>query len=267
LKDRLTLGEKLKDLRVERKLILADVTEATNISASTLQRLESDDDIRVGYQDIEVLARFYDVSADYLFGLTDNRQYRNVEIDKLRLSDEAIAVLKDGKLNNRLVSEVLSHPDFPKLLSAMEVYIDRKVLPQMNTMNAMYKFAEQTLTENAVVPDGDTMLAYIQESGVDEDEYLRYRISERFTMLMKSMFEAHKKDKVPPEQADMLADMKEQLETYLGTRKTESAAKAKAILLTKQIGLNTAALTDEEWRVLMKVLESSSIVRRAKRRK
>ena len=87
---KLTLGEKLKDLRIGKDLKLADVEAATGISTSTLQRIEADADIRVGYQDIETLTRFYDVSADYLFGLTDLDQYRNIEIDKLRLSDEAI---------------------------------------------------------------------------------------------------------------------------------------------------------------------------------
>ena len=139
----------------------------------------------VGYQDIETLARFYDVSADYLFGLTDLDQYRNIKINKLRLSDEAIAVFKDGKLNNRLISEFIAHADFPQLLSAMEIFIDRKVLSQMNTMNAMYKYAEQTIKENVDVPENDEMMAFLQQSVVEEDEYLRYRISERFNMLMK----------------------------------------------------------------------------------
>ncbi len=113
---KLTLGEKLKDLRNKRdgKLTLDDVYEATGISKSTLQRLEGDEDIRVGYQDIETLARYYDVSADYLFGLTDLQQHRNTEIDKLRLSEEAIAVLKSGMLNNRLISEFIAHEDFPQ---------------------------------------------------------------------------------------------------------------------------------------------------------
>jgi transcriptional regulator with XRE-family HTH domain len=149
------LGEKLKDLRSIKKSKLADVDAATGISTSTLQRLESGEDIRVRYQDIETLARHYDVLTDYLFGLTDLQQYRNIEIDKLRLSDAAIDVLQDGKLNNRLISKFLAHPSFSKLLSAMEIYIDRKVLPQMNTMNALYKYAEQTIKENADVPEGD----------------------------------------------------------------------------------------------------------------
>jgi len=67
-----------------------------------LQRLENatgqnDDDIRVGYQDTEVLARFYEVSADFMFGLIDNdEEHRKYDMDKLRLSDAAIDVLKDG---------------------------------------------------------------------------------------------------------------------------------------------------------------------------
>ena len=267
MKVRLSLGEKLKDLRTDKKLKLMDVETATGISTSTLQRLEADEDIRVGYQDIEVLARFYDVSADYLFGLTDLRQYRNIGIDKLRLSEQAIAVLKDGQLNNRLISEFLSHPDFPKLLDAMEIYIDRKTLPQMNTVNAMYKVTEQALKENTNIAANDEVLAFLQNSIVNEDEFLRYRISERFNMLMVNLFEAHKKDKPSPELAGAMAEMKEQIDTYLDARKSEEVSKAKVIVLCKQIGMNPAKLNDEEWRVLIKVMQDSKPMRRVKRRK
>lgn len=265
---RLTLGEKLKDLRTSKKLKLADVEAATGISTSTLQRLEADADMRIGYQDIEVLARFYGASADYLFGQTDNdEKHREYEIDALRLSDAALDVLKGGQLNNRLISEFIAHDDFPQLLRAMEIYIDRKVLPQMNTMNAMYQFAEQSLKENTAISEDDALLAFLQQSVVDEDEYLRYRISERFNLVMKSLFENHKTDKLPPEQADMLAEMKEDVQTFLDTQKTETANKGKAIVLCKKLGLNTSKLTDEEWRVLMKVLDASAPVRRVKKRK
>ena len=267
MKTRTTLGEKLKDLRTERNLRLADVESETGISTSTLQRIEADADIRIGYQDIEVLTRFYDVSADYLFGLTDNKQYRNVKIDKLRLSDEAIEVLKDGKLNNRLVSELISHEDFPQLLNAMEIYIDRKVQSQISTMNAMYKFVEQTLKDNVTIPENDEMMTFLQEAVVDEDEYLRFRISERFNAVMKSLFDRHKKDELAAEYQGMLDNMKEQIETFIDARKTESAAKSKATMLCKQLGLNTSKLTDEDWRVLMKILEDSTFVKRTKKRK
>ena len=178
MKIELTLQEKLRDLRDEKKMTLPDLAGATGIPLSTLQRAEGQDDVRVGYQDIAALAKFYGVSANYLFGITGNRQHRHTGVDSLKLSDAAIGMLKGGDINNRLLSELISHPDFPKLMSAMEIYIDRKVLPQMSTMNAMYKIAENAIKEKFEVADNDEMIALLQESIVNEDGYLRYRISE-----------------------------------------------------------------------------------------
>jgi len=268
VKAKLTLQEKLRDLRDERKFRLADLSEATKIPVSTLQRLESDEDIHASYQDIASLARFYDVSADYLFGLTDNRQHRNIEIDKLNLSDEAIDALKNGNLNNRLISEFLAHSDFPQLLSAMEVYIDRKILPQMNTLNALFKATESTIRENYAVADNDEVMAFLQQSVIDEDEYLRYRISERFNAVMKSLFDAHKKDPLAKEQAEVMNGIKENMQAYMTTKtETGSGTRAKMVLLARQLGLNLTKLTDEEIGILAKALESSELYRRANRRR
>ena len=93
MKVKLTLQEKLRDLRDERKLKLQDVADATGIPLATLGRIESNDGNQAGYQNIATLAKFYNVSTDYLFGITDNLQYRNIEIDVLSLSDSAIEVL------------------------------------------------------------------------------------------------------------------------------------------------------------------------------
>jgi len=133
----LTFTERIKDLRVEKRLTLKELAIETGIPPSTLQRLEAHEDVRIGYQDLIELANFYEVSTDYLFGLTGNRKHRNVDVDELRLSDQAIEVLKENNFNHRLLCELIIHPDFPKLMSAMEIYIDRKILPQMNSLNAI----------------------------------------------------------------------------------------------------------------------------------
>ena len=289
MKTTLTLQEKLRDLRDEHKLKLQDVADATGIPLATLGRIESNDDNQTSYQTVAVLAKFYNVSADYLFGVTDNRQHRNIEIDALSLSDSAIEVLKSKKLNNRLVSELLSHEDFQQLINAIEVYIDKKMLPQMQVVNAVYRLAETTIKENFNtnnINDGtndsvdnndnnekygnntrDEILNFLQNSIINEDEYLRYRISERFNEIMKSLFEAHKKDALSPEHNEVIEDMKNMIQGYASDRKTEPENKSKAILLCKQLGLNTSKLDDEEWKVLMGVLERSPVLKRGGRRR
>jgi len=222
MKLNLTLQEKLRDLRDERKLKLQDVADGTGIPLATLGRIESNEDNQASYQNVAALAKFYGVSTDYLFGVTDNRQHRFVEMDALALSDTAIDVLKSKKLNNRLISELLSHAEFQQLLNAIEVYIDKKMLPQMQTLNAVYRLAETTIKEN-YTPDSDKqdeVLAFLQNAAVNEDEYLRFRISERFNSLLKSLFEAHKTDKLSPEHNETIEDMKAMMQGYVEDKKT-----------------------------------------------
>ncbi|MDL2293463.1 helix-turn-helix domain-containing protein [Ruminococcaceae bacterium OttesenSCG-928-D13] len=263
MKKEVTLPEKLKDLRVERKMKLAEVSDAVGIPVSTLQRIEGQEDMRVGYQDVAALAKYYGVSCDYLFGLTDNEQYRNVEIDRLRLSDAAIAVLVDGNMNHRLLSELMAHRDFPALMRALEIYVDRKVLPQMNNMNAMYKFAEQTIRDNLTIEDDDEVMALLQEAVVDEDDYLRQKISERFNDVVRALFAAHKKDALDEKQSDELLEMKDLVKLYLDEKEGgREEGRAKVTVFAKQIGLNVSGLSDDEILLLTRVLERSQKYRR-----
>jgi len=269
MKVSLTLQEKLRDLRDERKLKLQEVADSTGIPVATLSRIEANEDNQASYQTVAALAKFYNVSTDYLFGVTDNRQHRNIEIDALTLSDSAIEVLKGKKLNNRLISELLSHVDFQHLINAVEVYIDKKMMPQMQTLNAAYRLAETTIKENYDVDDTrDEVLAFLQNSVINEDEYLRFRISERFNEIMRSLFEAHRTDNLSPEHTEAIEDMKNMIQDYVEDKKTDGATIARYNALLKQLGLSAKHLTLEEQQAMIKGLEKSPhLKKRGGRRK
>ncbi len=202
-----------------------------------------------------------------MFGLTNNKQFRNVEIDALSLPDSAIEVLKSKKLNNLLIGELLSHEDFQQLLIAIEVYVDRKVLPQMTAMNTMLKFAENAIKTNYAVADNDEIIAFLQEAIVEEDEYLLYRIANRFTSVLQDIFEAHKKDAKADEQLDIVKDIKEQYDLYKSEKDDLATGRSHMAFWAKQLGLDTKKLTDEEILVLGKALGKSSKMKRVKNRK
>lgn len=66
-----SMGERLKQLRVENGLKLKDVAAALNVTIRSINRYE--DGTRE--PSIDMLVKFcklYDVSADYLVGLTDD---------------------------------------------------------------------------------------------------------------------------------------------------------------------------------------------------
>lgn len=97
---RLTRGERFKDARTELNQhgdqTMSEVYRATKINKSLIQALENDDSDRsVGYDKVATLAAHYNVSADYLLGLSDDPSRTPAATDDLHISAKAIKQLRD----------------------------------------------------------------------------------------------------------------------------------------------------------------------------
>ena len=118
------MQECLKDLRVEKGMTLESLSQQPKIPASTLGSYESDDYKEIPHRNIIELAKFYDVSTDYLLVLTENRQLDNVALSALHLSDTVLTLLEDQKINMLLLSELITHEQFRKFMLDLEIYVD-----------------------------------------------------------------------------------------------------------------------------------------------
>ena len=134
---KLTIGERLKDLRVERKLTLEQLSDEVGISKSALGKYESDNGKDISPYSISLLADYYGVSSDYLMGRTETKNHPNTALHELHLSDDAIDVLKTGNFNHRLLSEMICHKDFQTLMLDAEIYVDRIADMRIHDMNAV----------------------------------------------------------------------------------------------------------------------------------
>ena len=140
---KLTLGEKLKDLRTAAGLSLVELEEATGISKSALGSYESDDTKKeITIAPLITLAKYYGVTTDYLLGMTDNKEQHLFPVDELGLDDATVKILKSGDLNVRLICEMIKNPAFANFMSDMEIYVDNlaynspiKVATHSNTMD------------------------------------------------------------------------------------------------------------------------------------
>ena len=81
------------------------------------------------------------------------------------------------------------------------------------------------------------------------------------------MFDAHKKDALPDEQASALQELKNTMMDFPAHKEKEERARWQLTLLAKQIGLNISGLDDEEIRVLMKALEKSEKAKQGRKRR
>lgn len=66
-----TFGERLKQLRTERKLTQREVAEYLNIATNAYQNYEYDNR-EMNIKTLTALADYFDVSVDYLIGRSDD---------------------------------------------------------------------------------------------------------------------------------------------------------------------------------------------------
>lgn len=117
MKSRLTIQERLKDLRKEKDINLETLEELTGISKSALGSYETNDYKEINHGNLVTLADFYGVSVDYLLCRTENRKLPNVPLVELHLSDDMVALLKSGDINNRLLCEIATNDKFVRLMT------------------------------------------------------------------------------------------------------------------------------------------------------
>ena len=191
---RTTMGEKIKDLRIERHLTTKQLAKLTGISEPVINGLENDSGRDVGYSRIIDLAKFFEVPTDFLLGFTESRITKNIELNALGLSDKAIEVLLAKRQDNALVSKLIEHAEFTNLINAIDIYVKQLAAKSINTINnlsAVVQRGGENYAASAGMPEGyDATMNYINETKVDEDEFLRNRITERFNQILRDVYNA-----------------------------------------------------------------------------
>lgn len=222
----LTIQEKLKDLRVERGLTLEQLEQQTGISRSALGQYENNEYKDISHTSIVTLAKFYGVSTDYLLGLTENKNHPNAELAGLHLSDEMIELLKDEKINVRLLCELAAHKDFVKLMADIEIYVDGIAAMQIQNLNSTVDLARAEIMERYHPVEHDRTLLTLEAAHINEDLYFGQRIYEDMVGILHDIKETHKRDSTSAPETPVASQVKSAI---------EKAAAAKGSVQEKQL--------------------------------
>ena len=258
MQTKLTTGERLTDLRREHNLTLEQVAEQTGIVKSTLSNYENDKKPDINLNALEKLAVLYNVGLDYLLGLTENKKHSETDLSDLHLSDDAVEVLSSGQVNNRLLSELITHPEFAWLMADMEIYVDGVVSMQIRNLNSLLESARTSILEK-YHPKEDNTLLTLKAAQIDEDEYFARVVSDDVERILRDLKQTHSKDAGSISADDSTASLKEYLEELSGT---EGSDFQKWIMIfCKQLHLPYNKLTEDEKRWLVQISRKSGLLK------
>ena len=141
--------DRIQDLIKNRKISQAELAKRIGLSESALSRYLNGETKNLGDGYIIRIARYFDVSTDFLLGETDIPDRKNYDIEELGLSEGSARLLYTGKVNASVLNRLIEHPRFPLLLLLLERYRDETMITGINAMNQVLTFSRSFLLGQA----------------------------------------------------------------------------------------------------------------------
>ena len=255
----LSIQERLKDLRVERGLTLGQLAEQTGLSKSALGSYETEDFKDISHYALIRLAKFYGVTADYLLGLSEMKNHPNADLADLRLSDEMIDLLKSGRIDNTLLCELAAHPDFPRLMADLEIYVNGTAVKQVQSANAIVDIMSATIMKQHNPGLSDPQLRQLIAAHIDDDSFCRYVIQQDINSIALDLREAHRDDFFSVPEDTPLKGLLQAADEV--AREDSDPEQASLAFICKRLRLNYKKLSEEEKKWLKKISEKSDLLK------
>ena len=256
---KLTIGERLKDLRTAQKLTLEQLAAEVGISKSALGKYESDNGKDISPYSILLLADYYGVSCDYLMGRTETKNHPNTVLHELHLSDASIDILKTGKFNHRLLSELICHKDFQRFMLDAEIYVDRIADMRVNDMNAVLEAVRQMALMKNGGEENDLHLRTLEVAQIREDEYFGSLIADDLKGILHDIRSEHRPDTMTADEVSFAENIQNQLRDAMNFEGSSEERQIRSFLAT--FGIDYDKLSKEQFVSLIEILKLSKYLK------
>ena len=250
-----TIQERLWELRKDKGLNLEELSKLTGISKSALASYEANDNKEINHGNLVTLADFYEVSLDYLFCRTENREQINTPLMELHLNDEMVALLKSGRINNRLLCEIATNDKFEQLMTDTEIYIDGHATSTFRTLYETLEEQRQTIIRKYKQAENDFYSKTILAAEVKEEDFFCHVTHKTWDAILHDIRKAHEHD------IDSTPDYSAAKKVAMDIRKAIQSSgdylgKVWAVIFNT-LGLDFYKLPPDEQKILKKILSKA----------
>lgn len=151
--------QRIQDLIKNKKITQAELAEKVGLSNSALSRYLQGRTKDLGDGYIIRIAKYFDVSTDFLLGETGIPDRKNYDIEELGLSAETAKLLYTGKVDSSVLNQLIEHPRFPQLLLLLARYRDGTMIAGINAMNQVLSFMRSLTLDQANLHPEDAVAA------------------------------------------------------------------------------------------------------------
>ncbi|MBE5914359.1 MAG: helix-turn-helix transcriptional regulator [Pseudobutyrivibrio ruminis] len=142
------LQERLRELREANGYKTREkLAEAIGVNKTTYSRIENGATKTISSDILIKLAELYKVPTDYILGLTNTPENTGYDIKELGLSVDAAKNLYSGKVEPRVVNELLINDKFAMATKMIATYFSGAITQLIATQNKLLDFSYDLLNE------------------------------------------------------------------------------------------------------------------------
>ena len=263
--DKLSTAERLKDLRVSvMDLNLEELAEKTGLSRSALGKYETDDCGDISTFALITLAKFYGVSTDYLLGLTEEKAPVYHGDENQYFSQEVLDYLKSDKINRRLLSELIMHKDFRRLMTDLEIVVDRDVDQYMDIVKMLMPAIRKTIMEKHGADEEDVNMKTLELASQAQDIYLANVIHDDLDAIIRDIRENHLNN-INTADPEGIANQ-EKIKSVIDLAASGASKREVFMRVMKEFArIPQKKQTEEDADALIRIVSKSDLVREPKR--
>ena len=140
--------ERLRELREANGYKTREkLAEAIGVNKTTYSRIENGSTKTISSDILIKLAELYKVPTDYILGLTNTPENTGYDIKELGLSVDAAKNLYSGKVEPRVVNELLINDKFAMATKMIATYFSGAITQLIATQNKLLDFSYDLLNE------------------------------------------------------------------------------------------------------------------------
>ena len=173
-----------------------------------------------------------------------------------------IDILKSGKINNRLLCELVTHKGFQRFLVDVEIYIDRIADMRINDMNTFLEATRQQVLQQPNTDENDLYVRTLEVAQVDEDGYFAHVVHKDMDVILRDIRDAHKTDRTTADVDSPVGEIQKSLQEAMSYDGSDEERQTR--ILCHQLGIPYDKVTPEEFRGLIAALQKSKAYRTTK---
>lgn len=198
----LTTGERIGDMRTDERLSQKELSKLIGITTSQMSRIENDKAKYIGSDVLIKLAKKFNVSIDFILGLTDISSPKNYDIGELGLSEAAVKVFLSSSVDMQILNKVFEHKLFPYLMNLMKRYADGSIAAGVADQNEIYDFMTSAIgdfvndnPEHKAEAKDD--IRYIKSHKMSDNEAVLVKIQRTFMAIIRDIKSEADVEKAP----------------------------------------------------------------------